>query len=151
MNAYFASSRRLRAALALNHPNIITIHEIGADADTHFIAAEFIEGETLRQRLQTARVGTADTLNIATQVAAALDAAHRGGIVHRDIKPENVMLRADGLVKVLDFGLAKLTQKQEGDSSDSQTPTRALVKDESGRGDGNRCLHVAGTSAWACS
>jgi serine/threonine protein kinase len=116
-----------RAASALNHPNIITIHEIGADADTHFIVTEFIEGETLRQRLQTARVGTADTLNIATQIAAALDAAHRGGIVHRDIKPENVMLRADGLVKVLDFGLAKLTEKQEGESSDSQTPTRALV------------------------
>src|SRR4030095_79477 len=119
--------REARAASALNHPNIITIHEIGADADTHFIVTEFIEGETLRQRLQTARVGTADTLNIATQIAAALDAAHRGGIVHRDIKPENVMLRADGLVKVLDFGLAKLTEKQEGESSDSQTPTRALV------------------------
>ena len=121
-----------RAASALNHPNIITIHEIGADADTHFIATEFIEGETLRQRLQTARVGTADTLNIATQIAAALDAAHRSGIVHRDIKPENVMLRADGLVKVLDFGLAKLTEKRKGESSDSQTPTRALVKTNPG-------------------
>ena len=121
-----------RAASALNHPNIITIHEIGADADTHFIATEFIDGETLRQRLQTARVGTADTLNIATQIAAALDAAHRSGIVHRDIKPENVMLRADGLVKVLDFGLAKLTEKQHGESSDSQTPTRALVKTHPG-------------------
>lgn len=121
-----------RAASALNHPNIITIHEIGADADTHFIATEFIEGETLRQRLQTARVGTAETLNIATQIAAALDAAHRSGIVHRDIKPENVMLRADGLVKVLDFGLAKLTEKQDGESSDSQTPTRALVKTNPG-------------------
>ncbi len=75
-----------RAASALNHPNIITIHEIGADADTHFIATEFIDGETLRQRLQTARVGTADTLNIATQIAAALDAAHRSGIVHRDTR-----------------------------------------------------------------
>lgn len=120
-----------RAASALNHPNIITIHEIGADADTHFIATEFIEGETLRQRLQTARVATADTLNIATQIAAALDAAHRSGIVHRDVKPENVMLRADGLVKVLDFGLAKLTEK-DGDSPDSQNPTRALVKTNPG-------------------
>ena len=120
-----------RAASALNHPNIITIYEIGADADTHFIATEFIEGETLRQRLQTARVGTADALNIATQIAAGLDAAHRNGIVHRDIKPENVMLRADGLVKVLDFGLAKLTEKQ-GDSLDSKNPTRALVKTNPG-------------------
>src|SRR6266496_935938 len=117
-----------RAASALNHPNIITIHEIGAEADTHFIATEFIEGETLWQRLQTARVEIAETLNIAIQIAAALDAAHRSGIVHRDIKPENVMLRADGLVKVLDFGLAKLTEKQDGVSANSQAPTRALVK-----------------------
>ncbi len=117
-----------RAASALNHPNIITIHEIGAEADTHFIATEFIEGETLWQRLQTARVEIAETLNIAIQIAAALDAAHRSGIVHRDIKPENVMLRADGLVKVLDFGLAKLTEKQDGVSANSQAPTRAFVK-----------------------
>lgn len=121
-----------RAASALNHPNIITIHEIGADADTHFIATEFIDGETLRQRLQTARVELGETLNIATQIAAALDAAHRSGIVHRDVKPENVMLRGDGLVKVLDFGLAKLTKGRDGASSDSQTPTRALIQTSPG-------------------
>ena len=77
-----------QAASALNHPNIITIHEIGAEGDTHFIATEFIEGETLRRRLQTERVEIDETLSIATQVAAALDAAHRSRIVHRDIKPE---------------------------------------------------------------
>ncbi|MFL6228180.1 MAG: protein kinase domain-containing protein, partial [Pyrinomonadaceae bacterium] len=87
-----------RAASALNYPNIITIHEVGSYGDKHFIVSEFIEGETLRRRLQTTRLGLAETLDIATQIAAALDAAHRSGIVHRDIKPENIMLRADGLV-----------------------------------------------------
>jgi serine/threonine protein kinase len=98
-----------QAACALNHPNIITIHEIGMEGDTHFIATEFIEGETLRRRLQTRRFDIDETLNIVIQIATALEAAHRSQIVHRDIKPENVMVRADGLVKVLDFGLAKST------------------------------------------
>ena len=88
-----------QAASALNHPNILTIHEIGAEGGTHFIVTEFIEGETLRQRLQTT-VEIDETLNIATQIAAALDAAHHNRIVHRDIKPENVIVREDGLVKV---------------------------------------------------
>jgi serine/threonine protein kinase len=95
-----------QVASALNHPNILTIHEIGVEGETHFIATEYIEGETLRRRLQTTRLEIKETLSIATQIVAALDAAHRSGIVHRDIKPENVMVRADGLVKVLDFGLA---------------------------------------------
>jgi serine/threonine protein kinase len=116
-----------QAASALNHPNIITIHEIGAEGNTHFIATEFIEGDTLRQKLQT-RLEIVETLTIATQIAAALDAAHQGGIVHRDIKPENVLVRPDGWVKVLDFGLAKLTQRKEDVPFDSQTPTRAQVK-----------------------
>jgi serine/threonine protein kinase/Flp pilus assembly protein TadD len=116
-----------QAASALNHPNIITIHEIGVEGKTHFIATEYIEGETLRQKIQT-RLEIAGTLHIATQIAAALDAAHQSGIVHRDIKPENVMLRGDGLVKVLDFGLAKLAQRKEDAPFDSQTPTRAQVK-----------------------
>lgn len=106
--------KEARAVSALNHPNIITIHEIGADGDTNFIATEFVEGETLRRRLRSARPATAGTLDVVTQIAAALDAAHRSGVVHRDIKPENVMLREDGLVKVLDFGLAKLTEKEGG-------------------------------------
>src|SRR5437667_3846665 len=98
-----------RAASALNHPNILTIHEIG-EADGHrFIATEFIEGQTLRERLRSA-VDIDDALDIAIQVASALVAAHRVNIVHRDIKPENIMIRKDdGLVKLLDFGLAKLS------------------------------------------
>src|SRR5437660_1589219 len=100
-----------KAASALNHPNIITIHEIGKVADTHFIASEFIEGCTLRQQMAGSKLKLSEALDVATQVASALSAAHEAGITHRDIKPENVMVRPDGLVKVLDFGLAKLTEK----------------------------------------
>ena len=113
-----------RAASALNHPNILTIYEIG-DTDRHpFIATEFIEGQTLRERLQSA-LDIDEALNIAIQVASALVAAHRVKIVHRDIKPENIMIRGeDGLVKVLDFGLAKVIQpKQDGDVADSAVAT----------------------------
>ncbi len=121
-----------RAASALNHQNILTIYEIGAEGDTHFIATEFIEGETLRQKMQTARLEIEETLNIAIQIATALDAAHRSGIVHRDIKPENVMVREDGLVKVLDFGLAKLTEKKDDAAIDMEAPTRAQVQTSPG-------------------
>jgi serine/threonine protein kinase/tetratricopeptide (TPR) repeat protein len=100
-----------RAASALNHPNIITIHEVGLDKNTRFISTEFIEGETLRRRLATAKMSLHDALDVAIQVAGALDAAHRAGIVHRDVKPENIMLRPDGYAKVLDFGIVKLTEK----------------------------------------
>lgn len=120
-----------QAASALNHPNIITIYEIGAEGDTHFIATEFIEGETLRRRLQTTRIEIDETLNIAKQIAAALDAAHRNRIVHRDIKPENVMMREDGLVKVLDFGLAKSTGNELGEI-DTEAATRAQVNTQAG-------------------
>jgi eukaryotic-like serine/threonine-protein kinase len=102
-----------QAASALNHPNIVTIHEIGEVDGQHFIVNEFIDGETLRQRLHRARLGLQEALEIAIQVASALAAAHQAGIVHRDIKPENIMLRPDGYVKVLDFGLAKLTEQYE--------------------------------------
>jgi len=120
--------REAKAASALNHPNIITIHEIGEENGAHFIATEYIEGETLRRKLQTERLEIDETLSIAMQIAAALDAAHRNGIVHRDIKPENVMLREDELVKVLDFGLAKLTEKKDDATSDTEAPTQVLVK-----------------------
>ncbi len=117
-----------QAASALNHPNIITIHEIGEEGDTHFIAMEFIEGETLRRKLQATCLEITETLDIATQIAAALDAAHCRGIVHRDIKPENVMVREDGLVKVLDFGLAKLAEIKGDLPIDREAPTRAQVR-----------------------
>src|SRR5262247_1516220 len=103
-----------RAASALNHPNIITIYEIGDFDSTHFIATEFIEGMTLRKILADGRMPTIASLDVAIQIASALSAAHEAGIIHRDIKPENVMLRRDGIVKVLDFGLAKLTEHRRG-------------------------------------
>lgn len=100
-----------RAVLALNHPNIVTIYDIGQAGDIHFIATEFIEGETLREQMARASLEINEALDIAIQVAGALAAAHKAGVVHRDIKPENIMLRPDGYVKVLDFGLAKLTER----------------------------------------
>src|SRR6185369_8219365 len=99
--------REAQAASALNHPNIITIYEIQEFDSTHIIAMEFVEGETLRQRLSRSTPSLSESLNIAIQVADAVSAAHKAGIIHRDIKPENVMIRQDGYVKVLDFGLAK--------------------------------------------
>ena len=98
--------REARSASALNHPNILTIYEIGKSQSSHFIASEYVEGETLRKMIE-ADVGLDEKLQVATQIADALNAAHSAGIVHRDIKPENIMIRRDGLVKVLDFGIAK--------------------------------------------
>src|SRR5215217_2962191 len=100
-----------RFASALNHPNIITIYEIRQAAGSHVIATEFVEGETLRYRLSRSALTLSEALNVAIQVADALSAAHKAGIIHRDIKPENIMLRPDGYVKVLDFGLAKLSEQ----------------------------------------
>lgn len=99
------------AASSLNHPNIITIYEIGQADGRHFIATEYIEGSTLRRRLASGKFSVGEVLDIAEQVVSALAAAHSAGIAHRDIKPENIMIRPDDYVKVLDFGLAKLTEK----------------------------------------
>jgi serine/threonine protein kinase len=101
-----------RALVGLNHPNILTVYEIGGDHSTHYIASELIEGETLRQRLTREQMQLSEVVDIAIQVASALAAAHQAGIVHRDIKPENIMLRPDGYVKVLDFGIAKLAEQE---------------------------------------
>ena len=101
-----------RAVVALNHPNILTIYEIGEYDSTHYIASELIDGETLRQRLARAPMEAHEALDVAIQVATALAAAHQVGIIHRDIKPENIMLRPDGYVKVLDFGIAKLAEQE---------------------------------------
>ena len=104
-----------RSASALNHPNILTVYEIGAEGHVQFIAAEFIEGITLRTSLEYGRTSPRAALEIAVQVASALAAAHEAGVVHRDIKPENIMLRPDGYAKVLDFGIAKLTERSADD------------------------------------
>jgi serine/threonine protein kinase/Tfp pilus assembly protein PilF len=101
-----------RALVGLNHPNILTVYEIGEDHSTHYIASELIEGETLRQRLMRGRMEVGEAVDVAIQAANALAAAHETGIVHRDIKPENIMLRPDGYVKVLDFGIAKLAERE---------------------------------------
>ena len=102
-----------KAASALNHPNIITIYEIGRSDDSQYIATEYIEGHTLHKLLATDSLDLEEILNITVQVAEALNAAHNAGIVHRDIKPENIMVRKDGYVKVLDFGLAKLLDQED--------------------------------------
>ena len=115
-----------RAASALNHPNILTVYEIGSEGNRHFIATEFIEGATLRASLERGRMDPGDELEIAVQVASALAAAHKAGVVHRDIKPENIMLRPDGYVKVLDFGLAKLTEQQPASDDREVGTTTAL-------------------------
>src|SRR5437879_12313151 len=98
------------AASALNPPNILTIYEMGDEGGRHFIATEFIDGVTLRKHLSIAPMDFSEVLNIAIQIAGALEEAHAAGIIHRDIKPENIMIRRNGHVKVLDFGLAKLTE-----------------------------------------
>ena len=135
--AFTASPDRLRrfeqearAASALNHPNIITIYEVGEIEGTHYIATEYVEGQTLRQQLTSERLSVLNALEIVLQVTSALAAAHEAGIIHRDIKPENVMQRPDGLVKVLDFGLAKLTE-QSSRSQDTKTPTALKFESDS--------------------
>ena len=120
-----------RAASSLNHPNIVTIHEIGQSDGHHFIATEFIDGVTLRERLTSTAMELSEALDIAVQVAAALAAAHAANIVHRDMKPDNIMIRDDGYVKVLDFGLAKLTERPAS-TIDTEAATRALVKTHPG-------------------
>jgi len=119
-----------RAASALSHPNILTIYDIGEEGSARFIATEYIEGETLRQHLSRTKMSLREALDVAVQIASALDAAHQAAIVHRDIKPENIMIRAGGHVKVLDFGLAKLTE--QAISTDTEAPTIARVDTDPG-------------------
>ena len=130
--AYFASDdarlRRFqseaRAASALNHPNILTIHEVGEDDGVYFIATEFIDGQTIRELIRKKELSLEEILDGAEQVASALSAAHAAGIVHRDIKPENIMRRTDGLVKILDFGIAKLIEPETPDYLNETTGLR---------------------------
>jgi serine/threonine protein kinase/Tfp pilus assembly protein PilF len=118
------------AASALNHPNILTIHEVGLADGHNFIATEFVDGVTLRKRIGRESFQILEVLEIGMQVASALEEAHTAGIVHRDIKPENIMVRPNGYVKILDFGLAKLTEVPTG--TDTEAPTRALVHTDAG-------------------
>jgi serine/threonine protein kinase/tetratricopeptide (TPR) repeat protein len=137
LSAYFTRDKdrlrrfeqEARATSALNHPNILTIHEIGEADGRRFIATEFVDGETLRPRISIGPLQLGETLSIAEQAASALAAAHAVGIIHRDIKPENIMLRRDGIVKVLDFGLAKLLEEKQTGPEDA---TRAMVRTSTG-------------------
>ena len=127
-----------RAASALNHPNILTVHEVEQRDGLHYIATEFVDGVTLRQHMNSQRMSLDEVLSIATQVASALQAAHAAGIAHRDIKPENIMIRSDGYIKVLDFGLAKLTEHGVVASNTGDKPWRSH---------GHSSIYVSGTSA----
>src|ERR1051325_5342960 len=119
-----------KAASALNHPHMLTIHEIGNLDGARFIATEFIDGETLRERMKS-NMKLSEALEFSIQTASALAAAHAAGIIHRDIKPENIMVRRDGYVKVLDFGLAKLSVA-EASATDPEAATRAMVNTGAG-------------------
>src|SRR5687768_16619644 len=117
-----------KAASALNHPNILTIYEIDEIDSEQFIATEFIDGHTLRTRIKLAPFKPSEALDVGIQIASALCATHSVGIIHRDIKPDNIMLRHDGIVKVLDFGLAKLTREKSTTETDSLAPTQNLIQ-----------------------
>ena len=120
--------REARAVVALNHPNIVTVYEIGEHDSAHYLASELIDGETLRQRLRRGPMPATEALEVALQVASALVAAHSAGIVHRDIKPGNIMRRPDGYVKVLDFGIAKLAEKETPSASGGEDGDPAATR-----------------------
>src|SRR5687767_5190939 len=119
-----------RAASALNHPNILTIYEVGESDGTHFIAAEYIEGHTLRELITAGELTLGEVLDITAELLSGLSAAHAAGIIHRDIKPENIMRRPNGSIKILDFGIAKLMEPWEETTvsfAHNQTQTGALM------------------------
>src|SRR5207249_5616000 len=107
----FRFQQEARSASALNYPNIVTIYEIGSSDSVHFISMELVEGKSLRETFAAGPIATRKLIQIASQLADGLSKAHAAGIVHRDLKPENEMISKDGVVKILDFGLAKLTAK----------------------------------------
>lgn len=121
-NRFFQEAK---SASALNHPNILTVHEIGEFDETHFIVTELIKGRTLNNYLKEEKPTLQAVLEIATQISSALSAAHEAGIIHRDIKPDNVMVRNDGIVKILDFGIAKLFESNKHVEIDYEAETKA--------------------------
>ena len=123
-------SLEARSASGLNHPNIVTVYEIGQTGSSEYIATEYIEGETLRQHFARSRMSLREVIDVVIQVADALAAAHGAGIIHRDIKPENIMLRPDGYVKILDFGLAKAISDQRSREHGADLEAATLVKME---------------------
>jgi serine/threonine protein kinase len=116
------------AASALNHPNILVVHDIGAHDGTTYVVSELLEGETLRKRIGGTALGQRRAVDYALQIANGLAAAHEKGIIHRDLKPDNIFITNDGRVKILDFGLAKLTQL-DGNQSQTDVPTRRVDTD----------------------
>jgi serine/threonine protein kinase len=119
--------KEARAASALNHPNIVTVYEVGESPQGAYMTMEVVEGETLRAKMKRGDLAPSDILDIASQVAEGLAVAHAHGIVHRDLKPENIMIRADGYVKVLDFGLAKRLPWAQADAGGSATASVGTV------------------------
>ena len=117
--------KEARSASALNHPNIVTIYDIGREGSISYIAMELVDGETLRELLKHGALAIKKLLQIAAQIADGLAKAHEAGIVHRDLKPENVMVTAEGRVKILDFGLAKLTLAESGSGEDPRCRRRS--------------------------
>src|SRR3974390_250064 len=122
-------SQEARAAAALNHPNILSIFDIGDEQGAPYVVSELLEGETLRERLKSGPLPIRRVIDHAVQVARGLAAAHEKGIVHRDLKPENLFITNDGRVKILDFGLAKLTRPETSDTADAATQTRQIATD----------------------
>src|SRR5579862_2023180 len=112
-----------RAVAALNHPNILAIHDIGEQAGSPFLVSELLEGESLRAALDRGPLPQRKTLEYGVQIAHGLAAAHEKGIVHRDLKPENIFVTRDGRIKILDFGLAKLTQPESASGQQTNLPT----------------------------
>lgn len=121
-----------RAASALNHPHILTVFEIGEADGKPFMVMEYIQGETLRQKIEAQSLSTVEALELAIQIGAGLAKAHEAGIVHRDLKPENLMVTYDGYAKILDFGIAKLIERERHFTADSAQKTIIHVTTESG-------------------
>ena len=136
--------REARAVAALSHPNILAIHDFGSENGVAYAAMELLEGATLRERLEGGALPPRKAIEIGLQIARGLAAAHAKGIVHRDLKPENVFVLADGHVKILDFGLAKVERAGEGRET---SRAHDAAQTEPGDRDGNRRLHVAGAGA----